>query len=60
MEHFVIIVNRFQPLTIIKKSSISDVTAVLDPPLVEKMDLKLDTTAQKMKLSIKDFFNKCD
>ena len=60
MEHFVIIVNRFQPLTIIKKSSISDVTAVLDPPLVEKMDLKLDTTSQKMKLSIKDFFNKCD
>ena len=60
MEHFVIIVNRFQPLTVIKKSSISDVTAVLDPPLVEKMDLKLDTTAQKMKLSIKDFFNKCD
>ena len=60
MEHFVIIVNRFQPLTIITKSSISDVAAVLDPPLVEKMDLKLDTTAQKMKFSFKDFFNKCD
>ena len=55
-----IIVNRFQPLTIITKSSISDVAVVLDPPLVEKMDLKLDTTAQKMKFSFKDFFNKCD
>ena len=33
MELFVIIVNSFQPLTIIKKSSILDVAAVLDPPL---------------------------
>ena len=33
MEHFVIIVNAFQPLTIITKSSILDVAAVLDPPL---------------------------
>ena len=31
MEHFVIIVNG---LTIITKSSISDITAVLDPPLL--------------------------
>ena len=30
---FVIIVNRFQPLTIITKSSTLDVSAVLDPPL---------------------------
>ena len=39
MEHFVIIVNGFQPLTIITKSSILDVAAVLDPPLalVEKV-----------------------
>ena len=33
---FVIIVNGFQPLTIITKSSTLDVTAVLDPPLVDK------------------------
>ena len=30
MEHFVIIVNGFQPLTIIIKRSILDVAAVLD------------------------------
>ena len=34
MEHFVIIVNGFQPLTIIRKSSILDDAAVLDPPLL--------------------------
>ena len=33
MGHFVIIVNGFRPLTIITKSSILDVAAVLDPPL---------------------------
>ena len=33
MELFVIIVNGFQPLTIITNCSILDVTAVLDPPL---------------------------
>ena len=33
MERFVIIVNGFQPLTIITKHSILDVPAVLDPPL---------------------------
>ena len=33
MEHFVIIVNGFQPLTIITKYSILDLAAVLDPPL---------------------------
>ena len=31
---FVIIVNGFEPLTIITKRSILDVVAVLDPPLV--------------------------
>ena len=35
MEFFVIIVNGFQPLTIIIKRSILDVAAVLDPPLSE-------------------------
>ena len=34
MELFVIIVNGFQPLTIIINSSTLDVAAVLDPPLV--------------------------
>ena len=34
MEHFVIIVNGWKPLTIITKCSILDVAAVLDPPLV--------------------------
>ena len=34
MEHFVIIVNGWKPLTIITKSSTLDVAAVLDPPLV--------------------------
>ena len=34
MEHFVIIVNGWKPLTIITKRSILDVAAVLDPPLV--------------------------
>ena len=33
MERFVIIVNGFQPLTIMSKRSILDVGAVLDPPL---------------------------
>ena len=33
MERFVIIVNGFQPLTIITKHSILDVAAALDPPL---------------------------
>ena len=33
MEHFVIIVNGFQQLTIIAKRSILDVAAALDPPL---------------------------
>ena len=34
MERFVILVNGFQPLTIITKRSILDVAAVLDPPLI--------------------------
>ena len=33
MEHFVIIVNGWKPLTIITKSSILDVATVLDPSL---------------------------
>ena len=34
MEHFLITVNSFQPLTIITKCSTLDVAAALDPPLV--------------------------
>ena len=34
MEHFVMIVNAWKPLTIITKSSILDVAAILDPPLI--------------------------
>ena len=34
MEHFVIIVNGWKPLTIITKRSILDVAAALDPPLM--------------------------
>ena len=33
IEHFVIIVNGWKPLTIVTKCSILDVAAVLDPPL---------------------------
>ena len=33
VELFVIIVNSFQPLTVITKSSTLDIVAVLDPPL---------------------------
>ena len=41
MEHFVRIVNGFQPLTIITKCSILDVAAVPDPPLVQEFKIKL-------------------
>ena len=40
MEHFVIIVNGFQPLIIITKSSILNVAAVLDPPRIVEKKLK--------------------
>ena len=33
MEHFVIIVNGWKPFTVIRKCSILDVAAVLDPPM---------------------------
>ena len=36
MKHFVIIVNGFQPLTIIRKRSIFDVATVLDSSLNSK------------------------
>ena len=40
MERFVIIVNGFQPLTIITKRSILDVAAVLDPSLNPAVKIK--------------------
>ena len=39
MQYFVIIVNGFQLLTIITKSSILDVAAVLDPPLSDILEI---------------------
>ena len=45
MAHFVITVNGFQSLTIITKSSILDVVAVLDPPqLLDKNRHNIKTT----------------
>ena len=52
MEHFVITVNGQKPLTIIIKSSILDVAAVLDPPL--KMD-QMDQISVLQILIIKCF-----
>ena len=42
MERFVIIVNGFQPLTIITTRSILDVAATLDPPLITRSQLVLN------------------
>ena len=39
MKRFVIIVNGFQPLTIITKGSILDAAAALDPPLETSADV---------------------
>ena len=48
MERFVIIVNGFQPLTIIAKRSILDVAAVLDPPLdIPGFELPLVITGEE-------------
>ena len=41
MERFVIIVNSFQPFTIITNRSILDVAAVLDPPLISATSKQL-------------------
>ena len=54
MEHFVIIVNCWNPLTIITKSSILDVAAVLDPPLhyingAESLNFFIKGTVSKSK-----------
>ena len=48
MECFVIIVNGFQPLTIITKHSILDVAAALDPPLAMASLVGLAMTSGKL------------
>ena len=50
MELFVIIVNGFQPLTMITKSSMLDVATVLDPPL-DQYTLKCFTLSEKKQLN---------
>ena len=42
MEHFVIIANDFQSLTIITKCSILDTEATVDPPLLKPIWQKRD------------------
>ena len=48
MERFMIIVNGFQPLTVITKRSILDVAAVLDPPLLEIFIFRISSSASKL------------
>ena len=43
MERFVILVHGFQSLTIIKRHSILDIGAALDPPLTESSDTSVFT-----------------
>ena len=49
MEHFVITVNPWKPLTIITKRSILDVAAVLDPPLKGHKENFMNLPAKKFK-----------
>ena len=53
MEHFVIIVNGWKPLTIITKSSILDVAAALDPPLISACPKKKEFN-QTVRFSLYD------
>ena len=53
MELFVIIVNGFQPLTTITKSSILDVAAVLDLPLTSSKAHSEPSQTSKMELFAK-------
>ena len=54
MECFVIIINGFQPLTIITKRCIWDVAAALDPPL--EINLKLEITEKHV---VTELVNTC-
>ena len=59
MEHFVIIVNGFQPLAIITKSPILDVVAVLDPPLRLVMDYQTECDyVESLKVSNKQIWKR--
>ena len=62
MESLVIIVNGFQPLTIITKRYILDVAAVLDPSLLvysfHKFVFETDLPSPKIKNSIKLISNR--
>ena len=59
MERFLIIVNGFQPLTIITKHSILDVAAVLDPPLtLLEMRNVIMWLVRKLQLVLKWFYLK--
>ena len=50
IERFAIIVNVFQPLTIITKRSILDVAAALDPPLLTYNDSEILKKSLSLKL----------
>ena len=50
MEYFVIIVNDFQPLTIITKCSILDVAVILDPPLHVRIIFQLKGLTKSIRL----------
>ena len=56
MEHFVIIVNGWKSLTIITKSSILDVAAVLDPPLLLSHE-SLVYVKEKLRIKNKNLTN---
>ena len=48
MECFVIIVNGFQPITIIIKCSILDVAAVLDSPLAKEVYFRIESFSHRV------------
>ena len=53
MEHFVIIVNGWKSLTIVTKSSILDVAAVLDPPLqLDKIKYKNNNVLEQKETAL--------
>ena len=58
IEHFVIIINGSKPLTVITKSSILDVAAVLDPPLQIQLELLRATMSKRATSKKKNSMNK--
>ena len=57
VERFVIIANRWKPLTIITKRSILDVAAVLDPSLIVNVSKNI-TSFFKLSKSFLKYYNK--